>query len=156
MISVNLEEYRCKSCRRLLFKGTLGMGFIEVKCSRCGTVSLIHSFDKLLKGQPHAYILVYGSDGHIIATSKSATRLLQRNFKQTDTIGLIDPQLSLPPLPNSPTYDDLSKWEEMHRQLPSKTVHTNGQNTPIEVNARYYPIASHADVYTVAIFYVLT
>lgn len=32
-------EYRCKGCKKLLFKGVLVESEIEVKCKRCGKVN---------------------------------------------------------------------------------------------------------------------
>lgn len=37
MITTPLREYRC-SCGKLLFKGALGMGSIEIKCRRCSQI----------------------------------------------------------------------------------------------------------------------
>ncbi len=37
---VSLEEYRCR-CGKLLFKGHFLAGEIEIKCKRCGKISLL-------------------------------------------------------------------------------------------------------------------
>lgn len=29
-------EYRCDNCKKLLFKGNVETGFVEIKCSKCG------------------------------------------------------------------------------------------------------------------------
>lgn len=35
-----IKEYRCSNCNRLLFKGDLIDGNIEVKCGRCKHIEL--------------------------------------------------------------------------------------------------------------------
>ncbi|HUO55865.1 MAG TPA: hypothetical protein VMU27_00285, partial [Candidatus Paceibacterota bacterium] len=40
----DLGEYRC-SCGKLLFKGTLSAGVVEVKCRRCGSTKQFEQFD---------------------------------------------------------------------------------------------------------------
>jgi len=39
--SPSYNEYRCKKCSKLFFKGILVDSEIEVKCKRCGEVRLI-------------------------------------------------------------------------------------------------------------------
>ena len=36
-----LHEYRCPECRKLLFKGLLVGGAIEIKCARCAVLRTI-------------------------------------------------------------------------------------------------------------------
>ena len=45
-----LDEYRCRSCRKLLFKGLLVEGAIEVKCRHCHALTRVAAskFDRLL------------------------------------------------------------------------------------------------------------
>ncbi len=33
-------DYRCQSCNKLLFKGNIEKGVVEVKCDKCGTVNV--------------------------------------------------------------------------------------------------------------------
>lgn len=35
LVMVNTFEYRCDNCNKLLFKGNVEKGFVEVKC-KCG------------------------------------------------------------------------------------------------------------------------
>lgn len=154
MISVGIEEYRCKNCKKLLFKGALGMGIVEVKCERCGNVSLLHSFDRLMRSKPGGYIVVFGSDGHIIAASKSVKSLLGREFDRSDSILALDPTVNLGGLPEIVTQEALNKWEDTHRDLPSETTHHKGDGGQVAVTARYYPVISYSDVYTVGVFYL--
>ena len=43
MSSESLQEYRC-SCGKLLFKGLLVIGAIEIKCKRCGVLVVAEHF----------------------------------------------------------------------------------------------------------------
>jgi phage FluMu protein Com len=52
------------------------MGLVEAKCPRCGNISSLHSFDLLLRGRKHSYILVYNPKGRIVAATKSASDIL--------------------------------------------------------------------------------
>ncbi len=47
-----LKEYRCKSCERLLFRGFIVEGTVEVKCKGCGAMNttVLASFDDYLCG----------------------------------------------------------------------------------------------------------
>lgn len=40
--SKELTEYRCK-CGKLLFRGCLVIGSVEIKCKRCGKIKLFES-----------------------------------------------------------------------------------------------------------------
>ena len=37
------KEYRCFSCKKLLFRGAILEGEIEVKCKRCQNLTTIHT-----------------------------------------------------------------------------------------------------------------
>lgn len=45
-----LTEYRCSSCHKLLFKGLLVEGSVEIKCKHCHAFEVIHAtqFNQLL------------------------------------------------------------------------------------------------------------
>ena len=49
-MSACLTEYRCRSCRKLLFKGLLVEGSVEVKCRQCHAVTVVSAskFNRLL------------------------------------------------------------------------------------------------------------
>lgn len=36
-------NYRCGNCTKLLFKGDVLEGVVEIKCSKCGTISVTNS-----------------------------------------------------------------------------------------------------------------
>ena len=123
MLSLSLDEHRCNTCTKLLFKGTLGMGLIEVKCSRCGTLSLIHSFANYLKAKPTAYIIVYNPVGRVIAGSKSTKRILGKSIADIQDIHDIQPDIKLPPVPNVKVEPDgaltqLEEWQHAYETLP--------------------------------------
>ena len=41
---VLLREFRC-NCGRLLFRGLLFVSFVEIKCKKCGNVSVFKAMD---------------------------------------------------------------------------------------------------------------
>ncbi len=45
-----MTEYRCKTCHKLLFKGLLVEGSLEVKCKQCHEMTVIQAtqFNELL------------------------------------------------------------------------------------------------------------
>ena len=49
-MSLCLKEYRCQTCKKLLFRGVLVESVIEVKCKSCHTMNTVESstHDKLL------------------------------------------------------------------------------------------------------------
>lgn len=40
-MTVPLKEYRCKGCQKLLFRGWLAEGEVEVKCKSCGRLTSV-------------------------------------------------------------------------------------------------------------------
>ncbi len=47
---MNIKEYRCVGCNKLLFRGWLAEGHVEVKCKSCHSFTLISEskFDAML------------------------------------------------------------------------------------------------------------
>lgn len=43
MAGIPHKEYRCKSCKKLFFKGLLIEGEVEVKCKYCHSLTTIHA-----------------------------------------------------------------------------------------------------------------
>lgn len=45
-----MKEYRCPQCRKLLFKGLLVEGSVEIKCKHCHALSSVEAsrFERLL------------------------------------------------------------------------------------------------------------
>ncbi|MCK9577970.1 Com family DNA-binding transcriptional regulator [bacterium] len=44
----DLKEYRCSNCNKLLFKGSIEEGLIEIKCRGCKNINTIQ-IDKELE-----------------------------------------------------------------------------------------------------------
>lgn len=57
-----LQEYRC-TCGKLLFKGTLFLSVVEVKCKRCGNTGV---FDDQEKGATVSFAVTIDGSGNII------------------------------------------------------------------------------------------
>lgn len=49
-MTVPYREYRCHDCHKLLFKGWLAEGEVEVKCKSCHALTTIHEskFNEML------------------------------------------------------------------------------------------------------------
>ena len=155
MKAVELDDQRCKKCHKLLFRGVLGMGIVEVKCPRCGHISSLHSVDTLLRGKKEAYILVYNPQGKIIVASKSAYQLLGYSKDELDELRIqdISPRNQLPILDDVTTDDALQEWERYHIGLTRDIIHRKKEGTMLEVSARFYPIPSYNGFYTVAVYH---
>ncbi|QQO38624.1 gpCom control of modification [Bacillus phage BCPST] len=41
-----MKEYRCKTCRKLLFKGFMIKGSISIKCNKCKLTNEIEANEK--------------------------------------------------------------------------------------------------------------
>lgn len=78
-----LRECRCSECRKLLLKGIIFDGTLEIKCKRCGKINSIgiakHQDD------PTHYLLIIDDKGKIIAFSSSACGSL--GYAQSELIG---------------------------------------------------------------------
>jgi PAS domain S-box-containing protein len=155
MTSAVLDEKRCEKCQKLLFRGLVGIGFIEVKCTRCGHVNLLNSFDAMLHGTPGAYILVYDMTGNLIATSKSAERILGYGSKelQSRPMSSIDETFELRTIAESSQEKTLAEWERQHKSLSRQVSHLTKEGDLLQNHARYYPIGVLTGVYTIGIFY---
>ncbi len=69
MTAIGFKEYRCKDCKKLMFKGILVESVVEVKCKTCHTMNTIESskFDQLLCG-------VYPCPNRVVVVTKQGTR----------------------------------------------------------------------------------
>lgn len=45
----DIKEIRCKNCHKLLAKGDLGKGFIQIKCGKCGVMNNVLHSDKRIQ-----------------------------------------------------------------------------------------------------------
>jgi PAS domain S-box-containing protein len=155
MNTLALDEQRCSNCQRLLFKGVLGIGFIEAKCNRCGTVNLIHNFDGILEGRKNAYILACDDRGDIIVTSKSVEDVL--GYTADELVGRSICKLSGSIKPMHPPVEDklhsLEDWEIFHNNLTKDMIQLTKDGKKLNVNARYYPLHARTGLYTMCVFY---
>lgn len=78
-----LKEYRC-DCGKLLFKGMLAIGFVEVKCRRCGRLKLMTGLVNDVFDSESCTIMLNRS-GDILSSSRSANDVLGVNY--IDIIG---------------------------------------------------------------------
>lgn len=89
-----LAEYRCR-CGRLLFKGMLYLSIIELKCKKCGTITLFYEFDHMLDPAAGGYVFLVDETGLIVGASKTIQSL---GYSQAEAggmnIGQIDGSLS--------------------------------------------------------------
>jgi PAS domain S-box-containing protein len=87
------QEHRCQ-CGKLLLKGIIFDGSIEIKCRRCGTVNKIGEI-KMSNDDSH-YLLIINNDGMITNASSSASRIL--GYSNEELIGqhytLINPLMT--------------------------------------------------------------
>lgn len=158
MISIHLQEHRCENCHRLFFKGFVGLGFVEVKCSRCGHISILNSFDTLLSSKSDTYIIVYDSKGNVIVASRTAAKTLGYSREDLDAgvnIQNIDPLIGLPEIPEKPKLEDLKIWEFGHENLGPIATHIGKNGQSINARAQYYPIASNSRMYTIGVFSIV-
>jgi phage FluMu protein Com len=155
MMSALLDEQRCEKCSKLLFRGMVGIGFIEVKCARCGHINLLNSYDAMLHGTPGAYILVYDRNGRLIAGSNSAESTLGYSAAelQKQSMQKIDEEFDLSALKGDGNKKFLEQWEQFHKNLPHTVTHKTKNNKTLRNYARYYPIGSLTGVHTIGIFY---
>jgi PAS domain S-box-containing protein len=152
---LKFHDQRCVKCKKLLFRGLLGLGIVEVKCSRCGHVSMLHSFDQLLRSKTGAYVLVYNPAGRVIVTSASASEVLGYSSEEFCTLKIqsISPRNQIPVLDEHASLKALEYWQQHHNNLGETMSHLRKDGSYIEVNARFYPVASHDSYYTVGIYY---
>ena len=157
MVAVELDDQRCEKCQKLLFRGILGMGIVEVKCPRCGHISRLHSIEAILRGKTHTYVLVYNHAGKIILSSESARTHLHYTAAELNNLHIQDISLrNHPPiLEESSSTDALHAWEEYHTNLSSNMVHRTKRGEILKVRARFYPIAAYTGYYTVAVYDVV-
>lgn len=155
MMALQLDEQRCEQCEKLLFRGVIGIGFIEVKCARCGHLNLLNSYEAMLHGKPGAYILVYDHTGTIVAASTSAEDILGYSGPElTDmSIKKLGATCTLPDFRSDDTIEALEAWEDFHATLPPIVHQRCKDGTIVDADARYYPIGTVSGVYTIGIFY---
>jgi PAS domain S-box-containing protein len=151
---LRLKAQRCVHCNKMLFRGALGMGIAEVKCSRCGQISTLHSFNLMLRGRTDVYILVYNPDGRIIISSESAEELLGYSQEELKDMSIqdISPKNQLYAIGKRSNPKELEEWEKYHANLPPDITHIAKSGESVQVFARFFPMAAYKDFYTVGIY----
>ncbi|MCA9325677.1 Com family DNA-binding transcriptional regulator [Candidatus Saccharibacteria bacterium] len=154
MLAVSLNDRRCEKCNKLLFKGLLGMGVLEVKCPRCGNINLLHSFDMLIGKNQDRYVLAFMPTGKIIAASDSASTILgyERNELQELSFSHIDTESKLPAIGNARTPENLEAWSRYTDSLPNHSYHHHKNGRRLYVSVRVYPLGSLDGPYAVGVF----
>jgi PAS domain S-box-containing protein len=143
MGTTQLESLRCNSCGKLLLKGSLGLGIIEIKCGRCGSMNVFHSLDDLITEWPEAYILVFDSDGLIVTASRSAEQILGYTAEEFSGLNMVklNPKFIHPKTGILTNYD-IGENEQPISLLGKrmyKVTHIKKDGTPMAATARYYP-----------------
>lgn len=141
----------------MLFRGTLGMGMVEIKCNRCNHISMFHSIEVILRNKPRTYIIVYNSEGRIIIGSESVQKFLGYNTNELHALSIqdISPKNQLYKTSKRSSSQALEDWEQYHAHLPSDIVHKAKSGTIIDVTAKFFPMASYEDFYTVGLYTVV-
>lgn len=154
MVKTLLEELRCQSCGKLLLKGSLGLGVIEVKCTRCDAINLFHSLDDLVRSRDKSYILVFDQESKIVATSKNVETIL--SYSQAELIGL--PMQTINPLFVQPAPERLERYDvggskggSLLGKQTYEITHTKKDGAKLAVTARYYPFGSFSGEHTMII-----
>jgi len=92
MAKLILNEQRCK-CHKLLFKGVILNGAVEIKCLRCGLMNYTDSIS-ILDGEEQ-YSLIIDKTGYMFNASDSACKIL--GYSKGDLVGkqfqIINPNL---------------------------------------------------------------
>lgn len=155
MTQIPLDDLRCRQCHKLLLKGTLGLGVIEVKCTRCGVMNLFHALDDIVAGRPKFYVLVFNQDATIIAASKNVENML--GYTEDELIGLSMPILN--PAFAQPAAEKLSNYDIGENNVSGRLLgkqayqitHYKKDGTQLPVIARYYPFGSFSGELTMII-----
>lgn len=69
-----LNDYRC-TCGKLLFRGFLLSGSVEIKCRNCKRIRAVHGV-RSMHPDPDRYVLVLATDGTVLKTSETAAAAL--------------------------------------------------------------------------------
>lgn len=126
-----LAEFRCPVCHKLLFKGTLLMSTVEIKCDRCGKIRTIRNLNNDLFDED-SFGLLIGRDGVIVNACVNAAEHLGRDI--AELVGMRADEIS-----PAFTGDFLATMaEEARAGLPEKHQHAQISCTPKSEDAREY------------------
>jgi phage FluMu protein Com len=84
-----LQSYRCPGCGKLLFKGTLIISTVQVKCKKCGTLATFNCLDDV--NDTDQFSLLIDKTGTVVSTGlyKEAFCGPQRNLIGTKLSSLL-------------------------------------------------------------------
>ncbi len=82
MNTFSLFDHKCK-CGKLLLRGAIFNGLIEIKCKKCGFVNKI-DHNKIINDDSH-YVSILNSNGIITSASQTACNIL--GYSQEELIG---------------------------------------------------------------------
>jgi len=143
-----LTEYRCE-CKKLLFKGFIFVGEIEIKCRFCKRTLTIDGLQGNLSND-HRYVLIATKQGKIIKATTSASKILGYSPDEIKKIYVHDLITCL----NSSLYEKI--WSNLEGNIAKSILfkgeetRKNGQMFPIQIGVRTY--RSHMDKEELFIF----
>ncbi len=156
MMAIGLDDMRCEQCSKLLFRGSIGLGIIEVKCPRCGHINVLHAFEDLLRRQPNSYVIVFDSAGSIVAASKSTQKHLGYDLDDLRKLSMRDLGVEnheLQEITYESTPIEIANKEGSFLGQPRyNSRHTTKDKRVIDVAVRYYPFGIHSAQLTMAIY----
>jgi phage FluMu protein Com len=141
------EDFRC-ACGKLLFRGMILSGAIEVKCRSCKRIETIQSFSGSA-GDKERYVLVLDAEGKLLRFSASTPGILGYSVGQMSEKRASDILVML----SSEFYSSL--WEVLSSKAPtiflfhSLQRHRDQSLSPVEIEAQYLPSAEGAVIFTV-------
>jgi PAS domain S-box-containing protein len=130
-----VEDFRC-ACGKLLFRGMILSGAIEVKCRSCKRIETIESFSGSIR-DTERYVLTLNAQENLLRFSASAPAILGYSRDEllkksvSDIIVMLSPEFYA------------SLWEALSSKGPtiflfqSLQRHRDRSLTPIEVEAQY-------------------
>ena len=142
-----VADFRC-ACGKLLFRGMILSGGIEVKCRSCKRIETIESYAGSA-ADTERYVLVLNAEGAIVRTSASAPAILGYRRDDLPQKHASDVVVMLSPQFFSSLWEALSGAGPTIFLFQSLQRHRDQSLSPIEVEAQYLPSAEGAVIFTV-------
>lgn len=134
--SLSLSEYRC-NCGKLLLKGIVFDGNLEIKCRRCGEITKIGEA-KLIEDASH-YVLIIDDKGLITNISDSASQIL--GYTREELVGKSITQInaSLPKEIGIKFFGQETLLDkDSSLRIDSVHITKNGDNLPVTILLKLY------------------
>jgi len=138
------DYYKC-SCGRLLFKGVLLEGQIEIKCKRCGTLKSLNGLDQAFQEQSD-YIFLIDRDANIFRASNSAGEILGYTPEELVTMRIYDISLLLRPGSSEKFWKLI---ESRGRSLTVEALHQKKDGTILPVWSKIWHIDLNGKSYII-------